>query len=380
MDLSAIRLAICTDTYAPQINGVARTLMRLAIAVRARGGTVRIFTTDDPGATADQDVVRFASRPFWAYPQVRIALPGTHRLRRALQDFNPTLVHIATEFGIGLAARRAAGILGVPFVTSYHTNFAAYASHYRLGWLAVPGWHYLRWFHNGARRSYCPTESVRGELRQRGFQRVAVWSRGVDCERFAPAHRSDTMRAEAGVTDAQTLLVAHIGRLAPEKGVCVALEAMRIAACARPGKIRFLIGGDGPSEQQLRQRAPDGTCFLGRLEGDRLSAAFASADVFMFPSTTDTFGNVLLESMASGVPVIGADVGPTREVLGTDGWLVVPNDAPAMARQLIHLADHQDELRLMQPRARRRAEQNNWERIWDQLGADYLGLHRVFRP
>ena len=373
-----LRLALFTDTYAPQVNGVARTLQRLAAAVTARGGAVRVFTTDDPEGGDVDHVVRFAGRAFWAYPQLRLAWPPREAVRRAVTDFAPTLVHVATEFGVGLAGRRAALDLRLPLVTSYHTNFTSYAEHYHLGFLAQPGWQYLRWFHGGAVRTFCPTHAIRRELEARDFANVTVWSRGVDGARFAPAYRSAALRARLGA-DHDTVVVGYIGRLALEKGLPVAVEAMRQVMAAHPGRVRFLVGGDGPYEDAMRAIAPPGTTFLGRLEGTALSEAFASCDLFLFPSTTDTFGNVLLEAMASGVPVMGADVGPTRELLAPDrGWLVPPGDARALAERIAALAAAPDALREAAARAFAFAATQRWEAVWTTLFADYaraIALH-----
>jgi glycosyltransferase involved in cell wall biosynthesis len=366
-----LRLALFTDTYAPQVNGVARTLQRLAEAVTARGGAVRVFTTDDPeGGDADH-VVRFPGRAFWAYPQLRLAWPPREAVRRAVSDFAPTLVHAATEFGVGLAGRRAAHDLGLPLVTSYHTNFTSYAEHYHLGFLAQPGWQYLKWFHGGAARTFCPTHAIRRELEGRGFANVALWSRGVDGARFAPAYRSAALRAQLGA-DNDTVVVGYIGRLALEKGLPVAVEAMRQVMAAHPGRVRFLVGGDGPYEEAMRAIAPGGTTFLGRLEGTALSEAFASCDLFLFPSTTDTFGNVLLEAMASGVPVMGADVGPTRELLAPGrGWLVPPGDARALAERIAAVVSDPDAVREAAARAFAFAATQRWEAVWTALLDDY---------
>jgi phosphatidylinositol alpha 1,6-mannosyltransferase len=366
-----LRLALFTDTYAPQVNGVARTLQRLAAAVLSRGGAVRLFTTDDPEAAPAPEVVRFPGRAFWAYPQLRLAWPPREAVRQELLAFAPTLVHAATEFGVGLAGRRAALELGLPLVTSYHTNFTSYAEHYHLGFLAHPGWQYLRWFHGGASRTFCPTHAIRRELEGRGFANVGVWSRGVDGARFAPAYRSAALRGELEAGD-DTVVVGYVGRLALEKGLPVAVAAMRRVMARHPGRVRFLVVGDGPYEATMRAEAPPGTTFLGRLAGDRLAAAYASCDLFLFPSTTDTFGNVLLEAMASGVPVVGADVGPTRELLAPDrGWLVPPGDAEALAAQVDALVQSPERVRDGAARAFAFAATQRWEAVWTALFGAY---------
>jgi phosphatidylinositol alpha 1,6-mannosyltransferase len=390
-----LRLALFSDTYPPQVNGVARTLERLAAAVTERGGVVQVFTVQDPdaaGAAAGDvstnevsasegpagptpRIVRFPSVPFWAYDQLRLAWPAQRAVRRELTAFRPTLVHAATEFGVGIAARRAARALHVPFVSSYHTSFTEYARYYHLGVLARPGWHYLRWFHNGGLRTYCPTRAIVDEVTAHGFINTKVWSRGVDPVRFNPRYRSEPLREQIGASP-DTLVVAYVGRLAAEKGLGVALDALRLADRERPGRIRFACVGDGPYEAEIRRRAPAGSWIPGKLLGAALSEAYATADLFLFPSTTDTFGNVMLEAMASGLPVLGADVGPTRELLGADrGWIVSAADASAYAAVLVSLVDDRRRLILARAQALAFAESSTWERVWDALLADYLELH-----
>ncbi len=379
-DEQSLRLALFTETWTPQVNGVARTLERLRDAVIARGGDVLVVTADDPDARAEPNVYRAPSAPFWAYPQLRLAWPTRNTVSEVLRAFSPTLVHVATEFGVGLAGRSAAQRMQLPLVTSYHTNFTAYAQYYSLGMLARPGWQYLRWFHSAGARTYCPTQSIVREVQAQGFQNCAVWSRGVDTQRFSPMHKRSALREQLGIAD-DVLLVTYVGRIAAEKGLDVALHAMRLAAQARPGKIAFAVIGDGPFEQETRARTPEPRWIPGKLLGAELSTAYASSDLFLFPSTTDTFGNVLLEAMASGLPVVGADVGPTRELIGeTRGWLVAPGNAEAMAAALVQAVD---EPALRYERATAALEfagACSWDGVWDRLFQDYLRLQQPNRP
>ena len=173
-DVATLRLALFTDSFVPQLNGVALVLERLVEAVRARGATVRVYTTSDPAGADADDVRRWPSLAFWAYPEHRLALPTQPRVRSELRAWKPTLVHAASPFGMGLAARAAARALHVPFVTSYHTNWSAYARFYRMGALQGIAWQYLRWFHNGGVRTYCPTRATERELAARGFRHMAL--------------------------------------------------------------------------------------------------------------------------------------------------------------------------------------------------------------
>lgn len=372
-----LRVAIFSDTYPPQVNGVSRTLARLADAIRARGGEVRVFCTDDPEAEPQSHVVRYPSMPFWAYPQLQMALPRFPRARADLEAWGPTLVHAATPFGVGLSGRHAARALGIPFVTSYHTSLSAYARFYKLGVLSEPGWAFLRWFHNSGRRTYCPTHAIRHEIEAHGFLNTAIWSRGVETHRFSPSFRSTALRAELGADD-DTLLVTYVGRIAVEKGLPVLTDAIKRVIDARgPRKIRFALGGDGPYMQEMRQAVPAEVTFAGMLGGDRLSQFYASSDVFVFPSVTDTFGNVLMESMASGVPIVGAEAGPTRELLGDDRGRIFPEaDSAACAAAILALADAPEARRAMAQAGLAYASERSWDAIFDDLVRDYQAVVR----
>jgi len=196
-----IRLALFCDSFLPQINGVSMALARLTSAIQTRGGAVRVYTTSDPAVSEGDDIRRWPSVAFWAYPEHRLALPTQLRVRRELRAWRPTLVHAASPFGMGLAARAAARGLRVPFVTSYHTNWSVYSTFYRMGALSGAAWRYLRWFHNGGVRTYCPTRAVQRELAGHGFRGTALWGRGVDGDLFNPAHRSLSLRERLGTRD-----------------------------------------------------------------------------------------------------------------------------------------------------------------------------------
>jgi glycosyltransferase involved in cell wall biosynthesis len=367
-----LRVALFSDTYPPQVNGVARTLARLADAIRARGGAVRVFCTDDPEAAPHVDIVRYPSSPFWAYPQLQMALPRFPRAKAELAAWQPTLVHAATPFGVGLSGRHAARALGLPFVTSYHTSLSAYARFYHLGALSEPGWAFLRWFHNSGRRTYCPTVAIQREIEAHHFTHTAIWSRGVETHRFNPGFRSAAMRAELGADD-DTMLVTYVGRIAVEKGLPVLARAIRrVLDASGARKIRFALAGDGPYMAEMQAAVPAEVTFTGMLGGDRLSQFYAAGDVFVFPSVTDTFGNVLMEAMASGVPIVGAEAGPTRELVGEDRGVLFPEgDDAACAAALLALADAPERRRAMAEAGRAYAGARSWDVIFDDLIADY---------
>lgn len=366
-----LRLALFTDTYTPQVNGVARTLERLVSAVERRGGAVLVETVQAPDAPVDPRVRRAPSVPFWAYPQLRIAAPSARAAAVRLARWRPTLVHATTPFGVGLAGRSAARALGVPFVTSYHTSFAAYLQHYGLSALDRFSWSYLRWFHNGGRRTFVPSEAVARELGAQAFGNLRIWSRGVDVERFAPRARSRAMRLRMGARD-DTFVVAYVGRLAPEKGVHHAIEAMRLVRQRHGGRVCLAVAGDGPDAARCRALAPEGTWFAGALAGEELSAFYASADAFVFPSRTETFGNVVLEAMASGLPVVAPDEGATTELAHEGTALTYPwGDARALAGRIEWLLRDQLLCRQLRHAGLAVAGARSWDAVWDRLLDDY---------
>jgi glycosyltransferase involved in cell wall biosynthesis len=368
--MSPLRIAIVSDTYAPQVNGVARTLARSADTLLARGHEVRVLTPADPDATEDPVVEPFPSRALWLYPQLRLAAPSRERMTAALASWKPDLVHLATPFGMGLAARRAAKRLGIPMVSSYHTSLAKYAEFYGLGAIAGIGWRFLRWFHNGTRRTLCPTRAIVAELKCRGFDNLSVWGRGIDTDQFNPRWRSDALRTSWGA-GSDTVVIALVGRLAAEKGLDVALDAVSELAGERRDVV-CVVAGDGPYELECRRRAPAGTVFTGRIGGSTLSEVYASSDVFLFPSTTDTFGNVAQEAMASGLVVIGADVPQTREVLPGDcGLFFRPGDAASLATELRALLDSSGGIARRKARGVAAMANRSWTAVFDGLERDY---------
>jgi glycosyltransferase involved in cell wall biosynthesis len=214
---------------------------------------------------------------------------------------------------------------------------------------------------------------VQRELRAHGLKRTRLWGRGVDARHFHPSYRSEELRRQLGA-DADAVVVIYVGRLAPEKGLAVALAAMTAAARRSPRKLVFGFAGDGPYAAACHAKAPPDSVFLGRIEGEKLSAFYASADLFVFPSATDTFGNVLLEAMASRLPIVAADVPPTRELLGDGdhGLLVPPGDSEALAQAILELVADPARRDRLAARGLEEAARHSWDSIFDDLVADYL--------
>lgn len=370
-----MRLTLVTETFPPEVNGVAMTLGRWVEAFRARGHAVQVIRPRQAGEAAAPTLVPGLALPF--YREVRVGLAGAGHLRRLLAQASTELVHIATEGPLGWAALRAAERLGLPIASSFHTNFDHYAGHYRLGSFETLARTYLRHFHNRTDVTLVPSESTRARLLSQGFQRVEIWSRGVDGALYHPRHRDAALRASLGLGPDDPLLL-YVGRLAYEKNLPVLLDAFqrlreRLPAPQRD-KLRLALVGGGPLLTRLQAATPAGVVLAGVQRGADLSRWYASADIFAFPSCSETFGNVVLEAQASGLPVVAFDSPGVNERVahGQDGLLVPPS--ADLAEPLAALCQDPSRRRALGLAARRQAERQSWEHVFDGLEQRYLHL------
>lgn len=369
-----MRVAVFSEVYWPMVSGVSHTLQRLQAALGERGHEIRVYsaTYPLPPGTADRpEVHRSPSRPLFLSPEVQWAFPRLPEVTRDLEGFGPDLVHLATEFTMGLAGLRAAQRLGVPIIASAHTDYERYAGRYGLDWAAFPGWTYLRWFYAQAKLVLCPSCSYEVHLHQRGVRHTGLWTRGVDTRQFDPALRSEEFRARfgLGVTDQ---LVLYVGRLAPEKGIERLLAAWATLGEQR-GKRRLVFVGSGVMGETIRRRALPGVHLTGPLTGRELGVAYASGDIFVLPSSTETFGNVLLEGMASGLACLALRAGGVTEFARDweNALLVDPERPRELGDALaLLLTDPVLRARLGQG-ARETALDRGWGPVFDRLLEDY---------
>jgi len=363
-----VRVALFTDTYPSDLNGVAMTLGKLVAHGRSRGHEFALVTpkvSEEPCANAAVHL-RNPSCPVPFYPDLNLAWAMGGQVRKVMTAFNPDVVHVATEATVGIAGRLWAERKHVPLVTSYHTNFVEYLTHYGMGIFATSLWRYLRWFHDLAEVTYCPSSDTLADLRQHGMHdRLKVWSRGVDTDRFDPGRRS--MEVRERLAPGAEYVMGYVGRLAGEKRVEVLLEAFRVVRERYGDRVALVVVGDGPRAAALRAEAPEGAHFTGYLRGDALAEAYASFDLFTFPSDTETFGNVVLEALASGVPAVVANRGGVRETVipGRTGIRVPPLDADAFAEACIRLLANDMERRTLARGAREEALSRSWSAVLD---------------
>ncbi len=367
--MKALCVAMVTETYPPEVNGVARTIGLMAEGLCRRGHAVQLVRPrqnghDHPGA--GELLARGLAIP--RYPQLKMGLPAGAALSRAWSQERPNVVHIATEGPLGWSALAAAQKLEIPVATDFHTNFQTYSRHYGFAWLARPVMAYLRRFHNRAHCTMVPTAEMAEALAAAGFRGLRIVGRGVNPQVFSPQRRSRELRAGWGA-DEDTPVALCVSRFAPEKNFPLVIRAFEEMRRVQPAT-RLVLVGDGPMGDALRRRNV-GCVIAGRLVNGELSAHYASADVFLFPSTTETFGNVTLEAMASGLGIVAYRYAAARQHLEHErSALLAPfDDAEAFLALARRMAREPVLARRLGVAARAAAESLTWERVVDAFEA-----------
>ena len=371
-----MRIAVVTETYPPEVNGVSLTVQGLVNGMAEDGHEMLLVRPFQPGVSTlpppqpiRELLVRGAALP--KYPGLRFGFPAGRALRKLFGEQRPDAVYVATEGPLGWSAVQTARRLGIPVATGFHTRFDAYAGAYGLGPLTPLVRYWLRRLHNASGATVVSTPELREWLERHGFQRVRVVARGVDTRLFDPARRRQKLRERWGVPP-DGLAVIYVGRIAAEKNLSLAIEAFRRIREKRRDA-RFIWVGTGPLAVRLRQEHPD-FIFAGLRLGEDLAEHFASADLFLFPSLTETFGNVTIEAMASGVPTIAFDYGAARAHLCNreHGRFVASGDDAAFIAAAVEVATDAGQRRLMSAAARRVALALKPERV----AREFVGMLR----
>jgi glycosyltransferase involved in cell wall biosynthesis len=388
MSTPSLRITLVSETFPPEINGVANTLGRLSDGLRQRGHQVELIRPHQAADTTPDNpdqLLLCRGWPLPGYPGLQWGEVSMHKLWRRWRRQRPDVLYIATEGPLGLSALRAARRLGVAVVSGFHTNFPQYSGQYGLGLLSRLLTHYLRWFHRRTAITLVPSASQRLELERRGFERLGLMARGVDAMLFNPARRSQALREQWGLA-ADDIAVLHVGRLAAEKNLALLRPCMAALHDSYPHKrLRLVIVGDGPARAQLEQQLPEAV-FCGAQRGEVLAEHFASGDLFLFPSLTETFGNVVLEALASGLAVVAYDEAAAAQHIrhGHSGALAMPGDQAAFIDAACWLLEEQETLRRVRLNARQHASRQGWPAIIEQfegyLYNAYRGGHPVDAP
>jgi glycosyltransferase involved in cell wall biosynthesis len=379
-----LKLAIVTETFPPEINGVAMTFGVIASEMGRRGHSVAVYRPwrrdlPDPNITTHYRQVPMAGLPIPGYSLLRLGLPARRKFARLWRADRPDLVHVATEGPLGLSAIKAARSVGIPVTSSFHTNFHAYTRHYRISLLKRFALGWLRHVHNLTLRTFVPTAALCAELSDLGFLNLCVLSRGVDTRQFRPERRSNALRSEwkAGLRDP---VVIHVGRMAAEKNYPLLFQVYAAMKKANPA-CRFVLAGEGPLKRTLMREHPD--CqFAGFFSRDEIGRYYASGDIYIHASLTETFGNVLTEAMASGLAAAGFDYAAARIFMkdGENG-LTAPCDRPeALIAAGVRLATDPELRGRLRLAGRIAVEQQSWEKVIARFESDLGELAGIAPP
>src|SRR5262245_4460082 len=365
-------ISIVTETYPPELNGVALTLARWVEGLRSRGYFVSVLrprqSFDSACAPFSPSLTLVPGLPLPGYRGLRFGLPAGHKLRRCWTERRPDVVYVATEGPLGWSAGSVARRLALPVLSGFHTNFHSYLKHYHAGRLHSLMLRYLCWFHRRTLGTLVPSVDLRERLRAMGLKNVDVVDRGVDNELFNPRRRSAALRRTWGASR-DDVVALYVGRLAREKNVDLGVKAYYSIRRFEPSA-KFVVVGDGPMRAPLQSKYPD-IIFCGVHTGEQLAKRYASADIFLFPSETETFGNVTLEAMASGLGVVAYDYAAARMHIrnGRTGMLAPYGNAQAFVDAAVRLVRTRRLLAEIRRHARTHAESVDWPRVVERFAA-----------
>ena len=367
----SLRIAVVTETWPPEVNGVAVTLSKLVQSLSQRNHDVQLIRPrqaklDSSDRDSKLEEVLMRGMPIPRYPELKLGLPSKKTLVKTWTVRRPDVVHIATEGPLGWSALQAAKVLKLPVTSDFRTNFQSYSKHYGVGWLRKPIVAYLRKFHNATSCTMVPTRELQRTLGENGFLNLKVVSRGVDTQLFNLSKRNHMLRQSWGAND-QTKVLISVGRMAPEKNLEQVLKTFEAVKHLGP-HVKLVMVGDGPLKEQFKQRHPD-IIFPGMLLQEDLAAYYASSDLFIFPSQTETFGNVTLEALASGIPVLAFDCAAAKDWVqpNVNGWLVPENNPEGFAAQAVEIFRLPKMFRDVTASTRQQVVHLDWSQIAEQV-------------
>ena len=375
---TSVKVAIVTETYPPEVNGVASTIARFIRGLAELGHDITLIRPrqglkDKPRNESHFKEILTVGIPIPGYSALRMGIPQKNRLIKQWSIDRPSLVHIVTEGPLGWSALEAAKKLNIPICSDFRTNFDAYSTHYGLSCLKSPIQRYLRYFHNNSHFTMVPTQALKNQLVSHGFERLRVLARGIDTELFNPSKRSHELRNQWGVKDQQKV-VLYVGRLASEKNLQVTVDAFRAMLQVNPN-LKMVWVGDGPQKGALKLSCPN-SVFTGVQTGEALATHYASGDLFLFSSLSETFGNVTLEAMASGLAVLAYDYAAARQFIdhGVNGFLADPNEANSFINQGLELMKENCDIQNLRAYARQTTLEISWDKVTKKLENNYHDL------
>lgn len=369
--MQALRIAVVTETWPPEVNGVAITLSKLIHQLSLKNHTIQLIRPKQDKADKGQDhngwsELLLRGLPIPRYPQLKLGLPSKKALIKAWTQKRPDLVHIATEGPLGWSALQAARVLRLPVTSDFRTNFHSYSKHYGVGWLRKPIVAYLRKFHNRTACTMVPTHALKGDLQAAGFDNLRVVARGVDTSLFHAGKRSLALRSSWKADD-HTIVLLSVGRLAAEKNLDLIVQTYH-ALKSKKRSVKLVFAGDGPYRHHLQAKCPD-AIFAGMCSHEQLAELYASADLFLFPSLTETFGNVTLEALASGTPVLAFDCAAASELVqdSRNGWLVVGEESEKFILKALQITEQATTVLHAREHTAQTAQNMDWQKIAAQV-------------
>ncbi|PGY09680.1 glycosyltransferase family 1 protein [Bacillus sp. AFS031507] len=363
-----MRIAIFTDTYDPDINGVARTLKYFIHYLDNKKISYKVFAPDSlSNEYVSSNVRRIKSLSFFLYPECRLAFPNLSRIKSELEEFSPDIIHVATPFNMGLCGVYLAKKLAIPLVGSYHTDFDHYLKFYDLRFFSKILWKYMNWFHKPFKKLFVPSNETLTQLKCQGFVNLEVWPGGVDCQLFHPYYEKQAIREQWGIS--KKYLLTYVGRLAPEKDVKTLLAVAKALPAEINEEVQWFVIGDGPQREELQIEAPANMTLTGYLTGEQLAEIYSASDLFVFPSPTETFGNVVIEALASGTPAITANSGGVKNIIkaGVTGYLCETGNVIEFTNAILKLLENDDLRKQLGIEGRNYALTQSWDKIFSNL-------------
>lgn len=373
-----MRIAIFTETFLPKVDGIVVKVCRLLEHLHAQGHTALVFAPGySPRSYADATVIPFRSLSVPFYPEMSIPPPWA-MVDLKVREFKPDLIHLVNPISLGLAGLRVAKMYHIPVIASYHTDLPGFAENWKLGFLSNSIYRYARWIHNSVDLNVCPSEFTRQQLIEHNFERIEIWRGGVDTMLYSPEKRSLEMRNLLSANQPDRPLLIYVGRVSPEKRIDRIYPILK-----RYPEARLAIVGDGPSRVDLEKKFADtDTVFTGYLKGEDLAAAYASGDIFTFTGDKETFGNVVVEAMSSGLPILAPNSGGVTDLVidKFNGRQYDPNQPGHIVDAVGEMVRDRDLSREYGRRGRELAERRTWEITLDELLSHYQCVIEKDRP
>lgn len=368
-----MKIAIYTGSFKQNQDGATRTLYRLIDSLLQNEIDVGVLAHNiTPQKRKGLSFIRIPSLPLLLYPDYKISLP-IPSIKRQIDKFDPDVIHIAVPDIMGISLMRYARSKGTPVLTSFHTDFPSYLKSYRLGVFYNWSWAFFKWFYNQSQVVLAPTEAMVDKLKKNQIKQIKLWSRGIHHNEFNTSHRSPTIRKKWGAENKKVIL--YSGRFVPYKDLHTFIEVYRLFKERGPENVVFVMAGDGPIRNELEHQMPEAR-FTGYLQGEALSKVYASSDILLFPSTTETFGNVVLEALASGTPAVVSDSGGCQEIVNKSGGGIVvkAGDSSQFYHSCRNLVTDQDLYLRYRTRGLSYAEEHTWHHINNAVIDEYCRM------